>query len=174
MEMEFGSLNNTEKPCRWHQPLLQTLLLKQSQERKVDQEERVLSSQWQRGFPWCPVKSRLAHPPWESQIEGEWGKPLCEEPPARTRDFNKIFKHKVSPLNSYRNPSSYCPRMPEDSGQTEEKPGNLSLPSRKFRAETADSLPSTNSSVKSWLEQVHSDDLTLKWHSQHYEKILKL
>ena len=45
MEMEFGSLNNTEKPCRWHQPLWQTLLLKQSQERKVDQEERVLSSQ---------------------------------------------------------------------------------------------------------------------------------
>lgn len=108
MEMEFCSLNNTEKPCRWHQPLWQTLLLKQSQERKVNQEERVLSSQRQRGFPWCPVKSRLAHLPWESQTEGEWGKPLFEEPPARTGDFNKVFRYKVSPLNSYRNPSSYC------------------------------------------------------------------
>ena len=109
-------------PATW-----QTSLLKQRQERKVSQEEMVLPRQGQRGFPWCPVDSRPAHLPRERQIEKEWGKPLFDEPPARTEDSNQV-SDTVSPLNSYTSPSSNCPRLPEDSGQEEEKPGILSLP----------------------------------------------
>lgn len=123
----ISSLNNIEKP---YQPLGRPHCLSKAKKEKSIKKKWSSPTKGREAFPWC-LGWLISHRKWKTTRSRDSEESLSDEPPARTGNANQVFRHEVSPLNSYMSPSLSFPKLPEDSGLEGEKAGTSCLPSRK-------------------------------------------